>query len=209
MTPLSSKISQVLQKRLEIAQKQLNERVQSAFANNVPSPATPWDLWSAGARYAIDFAQRSVLFWDTMRKRGNQFLERERQGLPPVLHFDYEMVLDGRKLDRPVNYALVRILPPEGVTLDAARRPYVIIDPRAGHGPGIGGFKDDSQVGVALREGHPVYFVIFFPEPQPGQTLMDVCTAERDFVAKKIVSIVNAKKNDENLPGRLVFRDVC
>ena len=51
MTPLSSKISQVLQKRLEIAQKQLNERVQSAFANNVPSAATPWDLWSAGARY--------------------------------------------------------------------------------------------------------------------------------------------------------------
>ncbi|MBW8905391.1 MAG: DUF3141 domain-containing protein [Betaproteobacteria bacterium] len=184
MTPLSSKISQVLQKRLEIAQKQLNERVQSAFANSVPSAATPWDFWSGGARYAIDFAQRSVLFWDTMRKRGNQFLERERQGLPPVLHFDYEMVLDGRKLDRPVNYALVRILPPEGVTVDAARRPYVIIDPRAGHGPGIGGFKDDSQVGVALREGHPVYFVIFFPEPQPGQTLMDVCTAERDFVRR-------------------------
>src|SRR4051812_25880392 len=184
MTPLSSKISQVLQKRLEIAQKQLNERVQSAFANSVPSAATPWDFWSGGARYAIDFAQRSVLFWDTMRKRGNQFLERERQGLPPVLHFDYEMVLDGRSLDRPVNYALVRILPPEGVTVDAARRPYVIIDPRAGHGPGIGGFKDDSQVGVALREGHPVYFVIFFPEPQPGQTLMDVCTAERDFVRR-------------------------
>jgi pimeloyl-ACP methyl ester carboxylesterase len=60
----------------------------------------------------------------------------------------------------------------------------VIIDPRAGHGPGIGGFKDDSQVGVALREGHPVYFVIFFPEPQPGQTLMDVCAAERDFVRR-------------------------
>src|SRR3954447_20635113 len=184
MTPLSSKIPQVLQKRLEIAQKQLNERVQSAFANNVPTAATPWDFWSAGTRYAIDFAQRSVLFWDTMRKRGNQFLERERQGLPPVLHFDHEMALDGRSLDRRVNYALVRILPPEGVTVDAARRPYVIIDPRAGHGPGIGGFKDDSQVGVALREGHPVYFVIFFPEPQPGQTLMDVCTAERDFVRR-------------------------
>jgi len=41
----------------------------------------------------------------------------------------------------------------------------VIIDPRAGHGPDIGGFKDDSQVGVALRAGHPVYFVIFFREP--------------------------------------------
>src|SRR4051812_320911 len=185
MNELSTKVSRVLQKRLELAQQQLEARVKAAGENNLAAaPMTPWDLWSAAGRYAVDFAQRSVLFWDTMRRRGNQFLERERQGLPPVLHFDYEMVLDGRKLDRPVNYALVRILPPEGVTVDAARRPYVIIDPRAGHGPGIGGFKDDSQVGVALREGHPVYFVIFFPEPQPGQTLMDVCTAERDFVRR-------------------------
>ena len=73
----------------------------------------------------------------------------------------------------------MRIVPPEGVTVDPKRRPYVIIDPRAGHGPGIGGFKDDSQVGVALREGHPVYFVIFFRDPEPGQTLIDVCEAEK------------------------------
>jgi hypothetical protein len=71
-----------------------------------------------------------------------------------------------------------------GVTVDPKRRPYVIIDPRAGHGPGIGGFKDDSQVGVALREGHPVYFVIFLPRAEPGQTLLDVCAAEQQFVRK-------------------------
>ncbi len=70
------------------------------------------------------------------------------------------------------------------MTIDPKRRPYVIIDPRAGHGPGIGGFKDDSQVGVALREGHPVYFVIFFRDPEPGQTLIDVCEAEKQFVRK-------------------------
>jgi len=92
------------------------------------------------------------------------------------------MVLDARTFARPVNYALVRIVPPDGVTIDSRRRPYVIIDPRAGHGPGIGGFKDDSQVGVALRDGHPVYFVIFFPQPEPGQTLLDVCEAEKQFV---------------------------
>ena len=51
--------------------------------------------------------------------------------------------------------------------VDDASRPFVIIDPRAGHGPGIGGFKEDSEVGVALRAGHPVYFVIFYPEPEP------------------------------------------
>ncbi len=120
--------------------------------------------WTAWPQYAVDFAQRSILFWDTLRQRGNNFLEHERQGLPPVLHFDYETIMDGRSLERPVNYALLRIVPPKGVTVDAKRRPYVIIDPRGGHGPGIGGFKDDSQVGVALREGHPVYFVDLLPE---------------------------------------------
>ena len=45
----------------------------------------------------------------------------------------------------------------------------MIVDPRAGHGPGIGGFKEDSEVGVALSAGHPVYFVIFFPDPCPGR----------------------------------------
>src|SRR5690349_5121668 len=131
---LSTKVTQVLQKRLDLAQQQFNTRVNAATEHLAAAPMTLWDYWSAAGRYAIDFAQRSVLFWDTMRKRGNQFLERERQGLPPVLHFDYEMVLDGRKLDRPVNYALVRILPAKGVTVDGKRRPYVIIDPRAGHG---------------------------------------------------------------------------
>jgi pimeloyl-ACP methyl ester carboxylesterase len=101
-----------------------------------------------------------------------------------VLRFKYETVLDGRTLERPVNYALVRIIPPDGVSVDPQKRPYIIIDPRGGHGPGIGGFKDDSQVGVALRAGHPVYFVIFFRDPEPGQTLLDVCAAEREFVHK-------------------------
>ena len=51
-------------------------------------------------QYAVDFAQRSILFWDTLRQRGNNFLEHERNGLPPVLHFDYETIMDGRSLKR-------------------------------------------------------------------------------------------------------------
>ena len=101
-----------------------------------------------------------------------------------MLHFDYEMLMDARKFERPVNYAIVKIIPPPGVTVDPKRRPYIIIDPRAGHGPGVGGFKDDSEVGVALRDGHPVYFVMFFPMPEPGQTILDVCAAEERFVRK-------------------------
>ncbi len=185
---IATKVALVLQKRAKIAQEHFQDRLQKAWAGNVSNmttvPATPWDAWSAWYGYASDVAQRSVLFLDTLRQRGNNFVEHTRQGMPPVLHFDYETVVDGRKLARPVNYALVRIVPPEGVVIDPKRRPYVIIDPRAGHGPGIGGFKDDSQVGVALRSGHPVYFVIFFRDPEPGQTMLDVCRAEQEFVRK-------------------------
>ena len=182
---ISAKVAQLLQKRLKLALDRFHVRTRNAAEQQIAAAnanTAPWEAWTKGAEYAMDFAQRSILFFDTLRQRGNNFVEHERQGLPPVLQFDYEIVTDGRTLERPVNYALLRIVPPAGVTIDVKRRPYVIIDPRGGHGPGIGGFKDDSQVGIALREGHPVYFVMFFPNPEPGQTLIDVCDAEREFV---------------------------
>ena len=185
---VSKKVALLLQKRVKVAQDRYKERVQKALttvtADFTQRAPTPWEAMTGWYNYSVDFAQRSVLFWDTMRQRGNNYTEHVQQGQPPLLHFQHETVLDGRSFERPVNYALLRILPPEGMTIDPKRRPYVIIDPRAGHGPGIGGFKDDSQVGVALRDGHPVYFVIFFREPQPGQTLPDVCAAEQQFVRK-------------------------
>ena len=197
---ISARVAQILQTRTKLALEHFGERVRQAWgqqlAGLIANPPSPLQVWTGGAQYAVDFAQRSVLLWDTLRSRGNDFIEHERQGLPPVLRFDYEMVMDGRALARPVNYALLRIVPPQGMTVDAKRRPYVIIDPRGGHGPGIGGFKDDSQVGVALREGHPVYFVIFFPNPEPGQTLLDVCDAEREFVHR-----VRALHPDAPKPG--------
>jgi pimeloyl-ACP methyl ester carboxylesterase len=184
---LAAKVNAVLQKRLQLAQEHFAQCVREAYNNNqLPkgTPLTPWDLWQGGYGYTLDMAQRTILFWDTLRQRGNEFVARERTGKRPLLHFDYEPVLDAREFARPVNYALVRIIPPEGVTVDPKRRPYVMLDPRAGHGPGIGGFKDDSQVGVAIREGHPVYFVIFFPDPEIGQTMLDVCEAQTTFVRK-------------------------
>ena len=136
-----------------------------------------WDYW-------VDAAQRTVLFWDVMRKRGNQFVEHEAKGMPPVLAFEHEMVLDGRTLARPVNYFVVRIIAPAGTRTDPRKRPFVVIDPRAGHGPGIGGSKVDSEIGVALRAGHPCYFVGFRAEPEPGQTLEDVARAEARFLER-------------------------
>jgi pimeloyl-ACP methyl ester carboxylesterase len=182
---LSAGATMIHAKRVRDASDAYRERVTGAlatFREAARPPVAPLSLWQDWAAYLTDTAQRSTLYWDTMRRRGNQWLERERQGNPPVLHFDSEIVLDAREFERPVNYALLRIVPPEGVVVDPRRRPYVIIDPRAGHGPGIGGFKDDSQVGVALRDGHPVYFVTFFTEPMPGQTLTDVTAAEQRFV---------------------------
>ncbi len=57
-------------------------------------------------------AQRSVLFWDVLRQRGNQYREHVAETAPHVLSYAVELVIDGRTLERPVNYALVRIVPP-------------------------------------------------------------------------------------------------
>jgi pimeloyl-ACP methyl ester carboxylesterase len=186
---VTARVAQVFQRRTTHAAQRFGERVRDAAvrlaAEAAAAPPTPWAAWTAGAQTLVDAAQRSLIFWDTLRQRGNNFIEHERQGLPAVLHFAHETVMDAREFERPVNYALLRIVPPAGMAApDPRRRPYVIIDPRGGHGPGIGGFKDDSQVGVALRAGHPVYFVVFFPTPEPGQTLIDVCNAERAFVKR-------------------------
>jgi pimeloyl-ACP methyl ester carboxylesterase len=159
----------------------------SAPSERLPTAAlagkSPVALAQDAMAYAVDASQRSILFWDTMRQAGNAFVAHEKAGCPPVLVFDWDMVVDGRELPRRCNYALVRIKPPEGSKpTDPTMRPFVIIDPRAGHGAGIGGFKSDSQVGVALRRGHPVYFVIFFRDPEPGQTILDITSAEATFL---------------------------
>jgi pimeloyl-ACP methyl ester carboxylesterase len=139
-------------------------------------------LLEDAVNYAVDAWQRSLLMLDVLRERGNNDIAHEASGTPPVQIYESEVVLDGRDLPRPVNYMLLRIFAPEGVATYERKRPYMIIDPRAGHGAGIGGFKPDSQVGVALRHGHPVYFVVFRPHPEPGQTLADVMRAEAAFV---------------------------
>ena len=91
------------------------------------------------------------LFWDVMRQRGNAYREHIAKTAPHVLDYQVELVIDGRTLERPVNYVLVRVVPPPDVEVDPTRRPFVVVDPRAGHGPGIGGFKADSEIGVASQ----------------------------------------------------------
>src|SRR3954449_8875906 len=141
-------------------------------------------LVASAVEYMVDAGQRSMLFLDVMRQRGDQYREHVAETAPHVLQYAAELIIDGRELDEPVNYVLVRIIPPEGVEIDLDRRPFIVIDPRAGHGPGIGGFKSDSEIGVAMKAGHPCYFIGFLPEPMPGQTIERVARAEAQFIEK-------------------------
>ena len=181
------------------------EKVQTETTEN-------FNLFSGSQAYdyMVDRTQRTVLFWDILRKRGNAYLTHLKDGQPPILLFKHEEIMDGRLFEQPVNYSLVRILNRRvrisdrrkktrqdvndgedrrhthgGKTVDKEgfpARPIVVIDPRAGHGPGIGGSKLSSQIGVALDYGHPVYFISFSTEPEPGQTISRVHNAEVRFL---------------------------
>ena len=149
---VQTKLAQVYEERCANAFEHYTDAVRSAgeaWRESQARSTAPLDLWRDAANYWLDFTQRSVLFWDTLRERGNNWIEHEKAGKPPLLDFDWEIVADGRKFEQPTNYALVRIIPPEGIKISPDLRPFVIIDPRAGHGPGIGGF----QAGFAGRRG--------------------------------------------------------
>jgi len=77
--------------------------VADALAAKFSNPALPTAL----NEYALDFWQRSILFLDILRQRGDT-------------------------LPRPVNYSLLRVIPPAGVEIDDRKRPVMVIDPRAG-----------------------------------------------------------------------------
>jgi pimeloyl-ACP methyl ester carboxylesterase len=149
-----------------------------------PENINPFSVFQELGEYLIDAAQRTVLYWDVMRQRGNQFQEHMAKEVPHVLQFESELIIDGRTLPQPVNYGMVKIRPPEGMTFDDRKRPFVVFDPRAGHGPGIGGFKADSEIGEALKSGHPCYFVGFSPNPESGQTIEKIVEAWAVFLHK-------------------------
>ncbi len=159
---------------------------QPSSSSDRKSELSPFNMFGPAVEYMVDAAQRSVLFFDVMRERGNQYRDHLTETAPHVLDYGAELLVDGRKLDRPVNYVLARVVPPTGTEIDPKRRPFVVIDPRAGHGPGIGGFKADSEIGVAFKAGHPCYFVGFLPDPIPGQTIEDIGRAEAKFLEKVI-----------------------
>jgi len=184
----------------------------------------PFGFGCSAFAYWQDALERSVLYMDVMRHRGNQYLEHIENTKPNVLRFETEMLVDGHELPRPINYELLRILPPAGIKIDPLRRPFVVVDPRAGHGPGIGGFKPDSEIGVALRAGADVSVTVRAdPKVKAAIAAIDqtawtaieyreavfdqdtgtwVSRAEIDFTA------FAAQKRANRVPGRLVVRRI-
>jgi len=179
-------VSDIQQKQMAVLEEEITHQAHAVLE----FPA----LRATFHDYLIDQLQRSILFWDVLRQRGDDYRDHVAKGQPPVLAFPYKMLLDGRTLERPVNYGLIEVLAPAGSTTDRNKRPFIIVDPRSGHGPGISGFKDDSQVGIALRAGHPVYFLIFFPEPEAQQTLFDIAAAEERFLREVATRHPNSPK---------------
>lgn len=139
-------------------------------------------------RYAADLVQRSALVLQALVARGDVLLEDERAGSPTRLAFPFETVLDARDFPEPAGYSLLRVLPEGDACFEhcegASERPVIFFDPRAGHGPGIGGSRRDSELGMALHRGHPTYFVAHQMQPCAGQTLARVHHALRRFVAE-------------------------
>ena len=165
----------------------------------MPTPNTAVAAAAAGlapghlaGRYWLDALWRATAAADTLRERAANMSAHEAAGMPPLLHFESEPVADGRVLDPPSNYRLLRVTRCGTDALEKHVRkgaaPVLVVDPRAGHGPGIGGFKRDSEVGMALLEGHPVYFVVFDPEPVEGQTMGAVVQTLAAFIDAKQAS---------------------
>jgi len=173
----------------------MKDSPESKMTQKAANSSSPWQWPGANdlLDYWVDAWQRSILLLDVLRQRGNNCIQHNARKAPNVLSFDVELLLDGRSLPRPVNYGLVRIIPPKGTAIDPGKRPFIVFDPRAGHGPGIGGMKHDSEIGVALAAGHPCYFVGFLPDPVAGQTIEDVCEAEARFVDEVAARHPNAE----------------
>ena len=91
-----------------------------AKTHTAASPAKTTDLpsWGPVAEYMTDAIQRTVLYWDVMRQRSDQYYAEKAKDVPHVLRFDAEVVLDARTFEKPVNYLLARIHPPAGMTVE-------------------------------------------------------------------------------------------
>src|SRR5690349_3416211 len=94
---LGGKVASLLRKRLDAAAAHYSERVKGAYKQyraSATSNAANIDSLKDCYYYPVDFVQRSILFWDTLRRRGNNYVEGAKQEVKPALKFEYDMVVD-------------------------------------------------------------------------------------------------------------------
>lgn len=77
--------------------------------DNAMLPGGPMSgLVASAVEYMTDASQRSVLFLDVMRQRGDQYREHVAQTAPHVLSFAAELIIDGRSRSTMRWYASFR-----------------------------------------------------------------------------------------------------
>jgi len=96
--------------------KSADQRSAVAGADAALNPLTAWTAGGVAPQalsplgeYMTDAMQRTVLFWDVLRQRSDQYYAQREKDVPNVLSFDAELVLDARSFAKPVNYLLVRV----------------------------------------------------------------------------------------------------
>lgn len=69
--------------------------------SSIAAFTSPFGIFAPAMEYMVDAAQRSVLFWDVIRRRGNQYRKHLAERAPHVLDYQVELLVDGRTLDPP------------------------------------------------------------------------------------------------------------
>ena len=100
----------------------MTDRIQQKEPGKSTVALSDWPLLGAAnyaAEYWIDAWQRSILFLDVLRQRGNNSAEHNARKAPNVLSFEVEPVLDGRSCVHPIEMSLS--LPFRNVTIGWGR----------------------------------------------------------------------------------------
>jgi hypothetical protein len=81
--------------------------VPASSTSDAPIPllSSPFDVLD----YQRDVIERTILYFGTLRRRANNMLEHERAGLPPVLNFKFEMLLDARQFEAQERQLIAQI----------------------------------------------------------------------------------------------------
>ena len=178
--------------------------VEGGAFNQVANPALdPWNYW-------VDAYQRSVLFLDVMRQRSERYAEHAAKDAPHVLKFACDLVMDGRKLQRPVNYALVRVKLLREWRPTRASVPSSWSIPAPATVRALAASSPRAKSALHSRLGIPAISSASCPSPIPGQTIEDIARAEAAFLERVIALHPDADGKpcgDRQLPGRLGGHD--